>query len=110
MKLSFQFAIQFAYNICSKGVGGRRSRPVGGRGSCSYLCAAHKRFNAADSERKAASCGQLQLPKKAGDRRERGRQRRRRRIEQAKQRKRIRRRRGAATRQNSEHKRCLQLN
>lgn len=70
MKLSFQFAIQFAYNICSKGVGGRRSRPVGGRGSCSYLCAAHKRCNAADSERKAASCGQLQLPKKAGEQRE----------------------------------------
>lgn len=43
---------------------------MGGRGSCSYLCAAHKRCNAADSERKAASCGQLQLPKKAEERRE----------------------------------------
>lgn len=70
MKLSFQFAIQFAYNICSERVGGGRSRAVGGRGSCSYLCAAHKRCNAADSERKAASCGQLQLPKKAEERRE----------------------------------------
>lgn len=61
----------------------------------------------ASAKRQVAGNCNCQRKQKRG---RRGRQRNRRRIEQAKQRKRIRRRGGAATRQNSEHKRCLQLN